>query len=237
MTSSALEKSTSLFPVGDTPLPAELVDVALKDCGRGIATTAADFTRDQLKIAQYLSPPLDPADGLYMPELRAGQYFVQSVFARDSVTAIFVDYIPCHIQWAQNRGGFVARYLERPSEAVQVDKGGRWTAWAMPNGDDLTETKELYGIYDGVPALFSCTSTFISFARSMQSQFASYRHPKDPDKPLPSYIRKYDLRTFQKVGPGGKRWFMPTLRGSDWVTRAEYDRAHAFYEVIRGSGS
>jgi hypothetical protein len=208
-----------------------MVDVAAENCGSGIATQPGDFTRDQLKIAQPLSPALDPNCGLYMPDLKVGQFFIQSVFARDSVQAIFVAYIPCHIEWGQNRTGFVARYLQRPSEAIQVDKGGRWSAWVMPNGNDLTETKELYGLFDGVPALFSCTSTFLQFARTMQSQFAAYTHPKNHDT-LASFIRKYELRTFQKkVGPRGK-WFMPTLRGSDWVTREEYDRARAFHKVL-----
>jgi hypothetical protein len=225
-----------LFPAGVTPLPAELVEVAAKYCGRGIATTAADFNRDQMKIAQALSPPLDPNDGLYMPGLKIGQYFIPGVFARDSVTAIFVDYVPCWVEWGANRTGFIARYLEKPSEAIQVDKGGRWMDWTMPSGSDLVETKELFGLFDGVPAIFSCTKTLIQFARMMQSTFAAYRHP-DPEKGiLPSYIRKYELRTYQKTGPRGK-WFMPTLRGSDWVTRAEFDRAAAFFEVLRGPSS
>jgi hypothetical protein len=96
-------KSTSLFPVGDTPLPAELIDVAAEDCGHGIATQATDFTRDQMKIAQPLTPALDPNDGLYMPALKVGQLFIQNVFARDSVTAIFVDYVPCYIEWDQKQ--------------------------------------------------------------------------------------------------------------------------------------
>jgi hypothetical protein len=105
----------------------------------------------------------------------------------------------------------------------------------MPSGNDLVETKELYGLFDNAPALFSCTSTFLQFARVMQSQFADCINPKT-QRPFSSYFRKYNLCTFQKVGPRGK-WFMPTLSGSDWVTRAEFDRAYAFYEVLRGSGS
>jgi hypothetical protein len=66
----------------------------------------------------------------------------------------------------------------------------------------------------------------------MQSQFASHIHPKT-QKPMASFARKYLLETFQKVGPKG-RWYLPVMRGSEWVTREEYDRAKAFREVIAG---
>jgi hypothetical protein len=105
----------------------------------------------------------------------------------------------------------------------------------MRNGNDLVETKELYGLFDNVPAMFSCTSSFLQFARALQSQFVAHLRPKT-GKPLASFARKYELGTYQKSGPKGK-WWMPIVRGSEWTTREEYERARAFRDVLAGSGA
>jgi hypothetical protein len=233
---SSKEKEKSLTLVGDVPPPADLVELTADYCGAGLAAQPDEYDRAQLKILQALSPALDPNDAFYNPEANQGDYFIAGGFARPRVQAIFVGGVKVWIEWGANRGGFVARYLERPAEAEQVDKGGWRSAWVTPNGNDVVETKEMYGLFDDVPAMFSCTSSFLQFARTMQSQFAAYPHPAKPGELMPAFARRYLLETFQKVGPKGK-WYMPVMRSSEWVTREQCARALAFYKVVTGANA
>jgi hypothetical protein len=231
-------KSSSLLLV-DAPLPTELLsNIAVGDLGKGLATQAEAYDRTQMKVLQPLSPPLDANDPFYDPQAKAGDFHISGVFTRASIQAIFVQQSACWIEWGEGRTGFVGRHSERPVEAQQVDTGKWRPDWVLPNGNNVVQTTECYGLFDGVPAMFSCTSSFLQFARTLQTLFASHRHPgPDPDKkgkPLPSFICKYTLQTYQKTNARGK-WYMPITRGSSFVTPEEYGHAKAFYQILTGA--
>jgi hypothetical protein len=231
-TTMSNSKSKDVMLVGGAPLPADMVELTAADCGAGLATQPDDYERTQLKIAQALSPILDVNDPFYNPDLKVGDFYIAGGFASKSVRAIFVGQIHCWIEWLADRGGYVDRYLEMPPNVQRVDNGGRRQSLVMPNGNDLVETVEQYLLANNVPCMFSCTSSSLQFARQMQSQFAAHIHPKT-GKPLASFARNYLLETYQKTNQRG-RWYMPVMRGSEWVTREEYQRARAFREVIAG---
>jgi hypothetical protein len=235
MTNKLKETTTSLSPTGGAPLPADIATVAAADCGLGIADQSEDFIFPLLKTAQALSPALDPNDPGYVPGLKPGFFYITGTgFMSETVLAIFVAQLHPFIEWLPGRGGFVERHSKCPGDVAEhkPENGARRPVLVRPNGNVITEVRELYLLANDVPCMQSCAGSFHRFARGLQSQFASYLHPQTK-KPMPSFARRYELRTVQTKNALG-RWFVPIVCSSEWVSRAEYDRAKTFRELVDG---
>jgi hypothetical protein len=230
---TTLKTSTMLTPAGVTPMPADMLEITAADAGLGVSVHADDFLTPMLKVCQGLSPQLDVNDPGHIPGLKPGDLFIASLgLVYESASAIFATQCRVWIEWLPNRAGFVARHDDCPSDVTprKNENGSRWPILTRPNNNIIVETREVYLLVNGTPAMLSCSGSFHKFAKGLQSQFASHAHPKT-QRPVPCFARKYTLTAVQTVGALG-RWYTPITRDSTWVSRAEYDAGKAFHELV-----
>jgi hypothetical protein len=144
-------KATEIAKREAAALPAHLAGIE-EDADAGTSKDMSDNIVPLIYILQPLSPQVNRGTE-QVPGAAAGDIWFRGTknFIKGDVGMVvqwcFFD--KCWIEWAPDRGGFVARHKERPSGAVQVldprdDAGKRkiWKTSADKGANDLVESRE-----------------------------------------------------------------------------------------------
>ena len=229
--------ATALTPL-DTPLSAELEAQAAIDAGLGVSTKSEDQQISLLAILQANSPPCDKRGAGHLLGAEPGHWHLRGDFEHGT-KGIIVQHCGMArgwIEWLPNRQAFVARHPQRPSDAetriVKGDGGRERPSWVRrSNGNVLQETRELFLLVDGrSPFMFSCVSTFHSFARELNSYLLQITDPKT-GLPRPSFMRRFRLYTVPASNQLG-HWFKPAFQDLGFVSAAEYQTARVLAKIV-----
>jgi len=151
---AAPQKSTAVTErksdsVVDTAAQDELAKMMAADAGRGVSTAMEDNVVPLIYILQALSPQVQKKKpDTYIDGAEAGMIWFRGskdlVSGDDGIPVVPCYFSKCWIEWLPERGGFVARHMEKPEEAVlKTDaENPKRKFWAMPNGNILVETRE-----------------------------------------------------------------------------------------------
>jgi len=223
-----LSKAVATKKGGGLPADPELLKMMQGDAGKGVSTAMEDNIVPLLYIIQSNSPQLDRADKIkYLgKDAKAGDLWLRG-------TMTFVDAdtenedsgllgVPCYfnkcwIEWKPDRGGFVARHPSRPDAAelkteVSKESGKERTAWKMPNGNTVVETREhVFLVVDpkvngGRPTalVVPMVSTNHTASREWMGLMNNVLLPNDTT--APSYACVYRLQTVPKKNDQGS-WY------------------------------
>ena len=224
-------------------LPAELLDITAKDAGMGVSFKQEDQLIPLIYILQTGSPAVDKRGDNHIDGAEPGDFWLRNAIEpiKNGEEGILV--IPCEmtrswIEWLPNRQGFVARHSQVPSDVEtrkERDDSGREKTVLIrgENGNLIQDTREFFLLVDGQPFVLPCTGTKHTFARSWNSFYMQFRHPKTGEV-MPSFSRKYRLTTVPASNALGK-WFGLKFQDEGYVqSKAEYDAGKALCLAVRG---
>jgi hypothetical protein len=190
-------------------------------------------------VLQQMSPSIDKRGDNYIEGAEAGDFWLRNSLkpihnGEEGIIAIPVDMLHTWIEWLPNRGGFVARHDAPPADMVaktiRGDDGREKDVLMRGNGNLIVETRELYIMVDGDPYVFPCSSTKHTFAKSWQTMWHRFKHPKT-GKIMPAFARKYRLVTVPTSNALGK-WFGLKFEDVGESTLAELKAGIAFSDAI-----
>jgi hypothetical protein len=231
---------TELTTVTQGFVSQELLDVSEQDEGLGVSFKPEDQLLPLIYVLQTNSPSVNKRGDAYIQGAEPGHFWLRNSLnpIRDGAEGIAV--IPCEmvrtwIEWLPNRGGFVARHDIPPQDMVtklvRGDDGRERSVLQRESGNILQDTREFYVIEHGFPYVLPCTGTKHTFARSWQSMFHQFRHPKT-GKIMSAFTRKYRLTTVPMSNAVGE-WFGLKFQDMGEVTISEYNEAKAFYYAVK----
>lgn len=221
-------------------LPAELLDLAQEDAGRGVSFKQEDQLIPLIYVLQSNSPVVEKRNNPnYIEGAEPGHFWL-----RNSIHPIVngetgIEVIPCGMQrtwieWLPKRQGFVQRHPDPPADmetrTVRDDEGRERQVLGRPNGNVLQDTREFYLLVGDQPYVLPCSGTKHSFARQWQSMYHQFRHPKTGDV-MPSYARKYRLTTVPASNALGK-WYGIRFSDLGSVTVPEFKAGRALNDAI-----
>jgi hypothetical protein len=181
---------------------------------RGVSFKAEDQLVPLIYVLQALSPQVEKRGDNYIEGAEAGDFWLRNSLdpirnGEEGIIAVPVDMFRTWIEWLPNRGGFVARHNAPPGDMVakmiRGDDGREREVMVRGNGNFIVDTREFYIMVDGDPYVFPCSSTKHTFARSWQTMFHRFKHPKT-GKILPAFAHKYRISTVPQSNVHGK-WF------------------------------
>lgn len=223
-------------------VPDELLDITEQDAGLGVSFKPEDQLLPLIYILQTNSPVVDKRGDVYIEGAEPGHFWLRNSLEpiRDGIQGI--DAIPCEmhrtwIEWLPNRGGFVARHPEQPSDVkttmIRGDDGREKQVLVRgESGNIIQDTREFFILVDGWPFVLPCTGTKHTFARSWETMFHQFKHPKT-NKVMPAFSRKYRLTTVPQSNAQGK-WFGIKFQDLGFVSLPEYNEAKSFHEAVKG---
>jgi hypothetical protein len=212
------KKEVAVTESNVTSLPTAVVpSEARMGAGRqeGISNLQEDNLVPFIVVLQKASPQVDRASDNHVEGAEPGDIWIRNFPDREIVPGEEgFDFQVCHVEhcWVAWRprnqgGGVVAKYRDRPQEAVEKanpDNPGK-TAWTMPDGSVLVETRYLAGNVllgsDAVPYMIALTSTGHTFYKRLNGQLRVMRFPNG--KPINSYDRKFRLTTKRQTNSYG----------------------------------
>ena len=173
-------------------------------------TTSDDYSVPFLKLLQKMSPEVDPDDGAFLKEAKAGMFF-------DSTTGELlesVDFIPCYyrrtiVEWRtrEEGGGFVAQHEPGHEQQFGRDDSGRWVT---PNGTYLSDTRYFFGLRvksgnDLIPSIISFTSTQIKKSRTWLTRMQVLKYAKNDGSmaTLPIYAHIWKISSVPEENEKG----------------------------------
>lgn len=228
----------------DNTLPAELLELAKQDAGKGLSTRQEDNITPIIYFLQSNSKAVDPNEPSYIDGAKPGDILLrgmdqpivsgkEGVWFQPSFFCIrYNEWIP-----RDNGGGFVASHSELPAEAEKVvdPSNPNKVKWRMPNGNEVLETRIHAGFVHNhgpvpLPFVLSLTSTGHTFSRQWMFAMNQKRTP-DGDA-WPSWAYLYRIRTVPKQNKQGK-WHAPEIVESTPVTsRADYERGKVLHQAF-----
>lgn len=187
-----------------------------QDAGRGTSQDMSDNIVPLIYILQALSPQVVKGAPQYLgKEAVPGAIWPRGtkdiIDGEEGILVQPVHFSKCWIEWLPDRGGFVARHLTRPAEAVQQEdpKKPEKKIWVMPSGNTVNESREhvvlVHGVYDKpvpfvIPMSGSQHSSSRGWMRLMNKKFA-------PNGEIaPAYAYLYIMRTTHRTN-GKDNWF------------------------------
>jgi hypothetical protein len=228
-----------------TQLPAEqdeYLELTGQYAERGVSFKQEDQLLPLIYVLQALSPQVEKRGDAYIEGAEAGDFWLRNSLdpirkGEEGISAIPVEMFRTWIEWLPNRGGFVARHNEPPADMVakviRGDDGREREVMARANGNLIVDTREFYIMVDGDPYVLPCSSTKHTFARSWQTMFHRFKHPKT-GKIMPAFAHKYRLSTVPTSNALGK-WFGLKFEDAGSSTLEELRTCIAFSNaVIKG---
>jgi hypothetical protein len=232
--------------VGETgALPADLMDLTEEDAGKGVSFKQEDQLIPLIYILQSNSPVVEKRGISYIEGAEPGHFWLRNslhpiVNGEQGILAIPCGMSRVWIEWLPQRQGFVMRHPDIPSDAeeqlVRADNGQeRRMLIRKSNGNILQDTREFALLVTApdiadLPFVLPCSGTKHSFARSWQTMFHQYRHPRTRDI-MPSFARKYQLTTVPASNAQGK-WFGIKFTDLGWVSSEQYQTARQLNEAM-----
>jgi hypothetical protein len=226
----------------DGKLPSvEMLDQMQRDAGSGVSFERDDQLMPLLRILQSNSPQCSARDPAYLANAAPGDWWARNALnpvikGETGMRALFCGQRHVDIEYAPDRGGFVAKHDETPTDLVDgLNKNGRVIKLRQSTKNVVEHVREIYLLLelDGLwlPYVFGCTSTQHQFARQWQTHLHQYRHPKN-NNVMPAYARTYRLTTYGTRNIYGS-WFAPRFTDLDWTEKTVYDKAHEFALFVR----
>jgi hypothetical protein len=217
----------------------EMLAMMQEDEGKGVSFKAEDQLIPMIYILQSNSPVVDKRGDAYIEGAEAGHFWLRNSLnpiadGEAGIEVIPVEMVHTWVEWLPQRQGFVMRHLKPPadmaSKTVRGDDGRERQVLMRENGNVIQETREFYLLCNGQPFVLPCTGTKHTFARSWQTLFHQFKHPKTGNV-LPAYSRKYLLRTVPQSNAVGK-WFGLKFEDLGNVSVEEYKAARMFYNAV-----
>jgi hypothetical protein len=229
---------TQLVP-HETALPAELIEQTAADSGRGVSTRPEDQLIPIVYVLQTNSPACDKRGAGYIEDAEPGHFLLRGAIEPIRDGTVGIDVIPCgmthsFLEWLENRQGLIGRHAKPPSDievrTIKGEGGRERASLVRSNGNLIVDTREFFLLIEGAPYMLPCYGTRHTFAKTWQSRFQQYKHPRT-GAVLPSFARRYRLRTVATSNALG-HWYGLQFTDEGWVSVAEYQLARALNDVV-----
>lgn len=209
-------------PAGDSSLPdfiREAKDTMEGFEGIDTSTMSIPF----IKIAQPLSPQINPKKTEYIDGLQAGQFFnsVSKAVYGETLEVIVLAFERLFIEWQPDRGGFVAAHNYENAERLAVTKD--FGKWKTKSGNDLQENYTYFALVCGREkegiAVLSLTSTNIPAAKAWNRRLVS-TVMTNGEKARPFYLR-WTLSTVYAENEKGS-WYKVQADMAGYIDEVQY---------------
>jgi len=228
-----------------TQLPAELLGALEEDAGVGLSTKMEDNIVPLVYLLQANSKAALKGHDKYVPGAEGGSIWLRNAEQSESLIdgeegMIFLPcfFSKCWIEWAPDRGGFVARHAERPANARLVDKEGddgkMRKGWEMPSGNTVNESREFSGFVKKDGAMLPYTIPLSGSGHQVgKNWMTAMNNQKTPSgKTLPIYSYYWRLRSKLRT-VGENSWYQfDVSREAPITTMAERDLAKALHDAF-----
>jgi hypothetical protein len=240
MTKSTKLEIVTASSVASLELANDLLEITKQDAGLGSSPDPQDRLLPLITVLQTNSPICDKRSPNHIAGAEPGNFWFRNdlIPIRDGLTGFLCT--PCGMQrvwleWGPVRGsGLFGRHPEQPKNVTMrpSEDGGRMIMVRADNGNTIQETREVFMIVDGKPYVFSVHGTAHTAVRMWQSLIDQVRHPQSGG-PMPACAQIYNVTTIPRSNPKGN-WFNPKAEFRGFVpTRAEYDFAKEFAEIVK----
>jgi len=176
--------------------------------------TMADTIMPRLSVLQALSPTVNKRKPEYVPGAEPGMILnVATLELFTERRLLPVHYIRHHVEWRQNRGGFVADHGEDDSIMARVVSRDDKNFEILDNGNIIQPTPTWYCLdldNDGAMVVLSMPRTHSRTSRSWMSQVTNEKitHPGTGQKfNPPMFFRSWVLGTFL-TSDDKNEWFI-----------------------------
>jgi hypothetical protein len=181
----------------------------------------------QIRIEQ-TNPSTNPVEGV-----QPGDWVIGNVTHAHELSVLFCGLIHTKTEFGANRGGFVARHLTLPANAVTlpVKDGERRPRVVCPDvGTEIRDTSEVYLLLlpHLTPAVYYAASTAINPMRMWQLIMKNTHVHPGTGRLLPEYAKTYALATQLKNGAKGS-WYLPQYTDRGWTQDENASRAAQKY--------
>lgn len=174
-----------------TNLPAEITDWdALAGAGYE-ETKSDDYSRNFVYVLQSLSPTVRNR------RMEEGNFYIPGLDL-EIPREPGLSFIPVYtqqrfVEWAPNRGGFVAIYDPTDQVVLNARESGEWGAYTTKDGNDLVQTFYMFAmaeLFPGswAPVCFPITSTKIRQYNGLRSKLNLLRLPSGKPYPLFAHV-------------------------------------------------
>ena len=251
----AQEASGNLpVPQASAAPPADLMEFAAEQGGRGVSTAADDNLVPLIYVLHYSSPQVDRRDNAYIEGAEPGDIWLRGAPLGMEIIkphdGLLVQ--PCYFykdvgEWRprQEGGGggqgFICRHPEEAAKDVagaveDPDDKNHWTITRNGEVHDLVETRNhavlVYHPSGRVmPYLIPLSSTGHGVSRAWMSQINGQiiQQGSKKGEPWDSFARLYVLRTEPRANKLGK-WFSFTTEEGPWCDREKYLMGRKLHE-------
>ena len=243
--SAVVKKSDSEVPAAASSLLAK----AAEHAGMGVSQAAEDNLIPLVRILQSNSPQIDRRNPAYIEGAKPGDIMMRNtttpiVDGDTGVRVVPVLWFKEWVEWVprEQGGGIAGRHPERPSNAFQKPhpENPDRMIWALPNGNELVETRNVVVMVNGVPFNIPMTGTNHTAAKAWETLKNQQRVPSGLDadgKPTgltsvlaPAWAYSYRLKTLYR-SRSGNNWYSWQADMPEWHNdEALFDAALALYE-------
>jgi hypothetical protein len=221
-------------------VPDDLLEITKADARLGASDDPADRLLPLITVLQTNSPICDKRSPNHIAGAEPGNFWFRNdlIPIRDGLTGFICT--PCGMQrvwleWGPTRGsGLFGRHPQQPENVTMrpSEDGGRTVMARVDNGNVIVETREVYLIVDGKPYAFSAHGSAHTPMRQWQSLMDQITHPQT-GKAMPTCAMRFQIATIARSNARGN-WFIPKVDFRGFVqTRAEYDTAKQFAEIVK----
>lgn len=214
-----------------------------RDAGAGVSDMdAGDVALPYIAILQGLSPQVNPGAPQFIEGAQASMFLNNvslDVYEGRKEGLIFVNcaYERKLVEWVDRDkgGGWVAEYPV-DSDIRQEAKPNDRKQPILPNGNLLIETAYHYGLYKdpetGVwgQCVTTLKSTGLKVNRRWNNELLTTRIP-GTEIIAPRWLYAYQLRTVLEQ-KANNSWWQLSIEKRDIVSKAVYDQAKMFYQLI-----
>jgi hypothetical protein len=222
-------------------IPVELAELTRGDAGQGVSFDRDDILTPLARILQTNSPQCSPRDAAYIAGAEPGHWWLRNalhpiISGVDGISAIHCGQRHVWIEYAPQRGGFVAKHDVEPTDLVDgLNDKGRPISIRSSTKNVVEHVREIYllTLLDSVwlPYVFGCSKTQHQFAKEFMTHICQHRHPTS-GAVMPSFARTYKLTTIPTKNALGS-WFKPKFEDLGWTPKAEYLEAKKFHQFVQ----
>jgi hypothetical protein len=237
------QKSTAVATRQEANVPAYLQERLESDAGKGTSTDQEHNLVPMIYVLQGLSPQTQPGNPKRIEGAQQGMLWLRN--APEEIELVGEEGVlfqPCafwqdFVEWAPNRGGFVARHARMPSDAEFVEEEGEngkpRKVWRRPNGNSVADTRNHAGfIYipgrAPLPYVIPLTSTGISVSRAWM--FAMNGEQVN-GVTMPSFAVQYRLSTLLRQ-KDNLSWYVLNWKKEGYVTEEEYEMGLSLHNAF-----
>lgn len=225
--------------------PAEVAAALDEDAGAGVSRKMEDNVVPLVYLLQANSKVALKGHDKYVQGAEGGSIWLRNAESSESLIdgeegLLFLPayFTKCWIEWMPDRGGFVARHHDRPTQARLVpregDDGRIRNVWEMPNSNVVNESREFSGFVKNggklLPYTIPLSGSGHMVGRNWMTSIGNQRTPSGKEAPLWAYW--WRLRTKLRT-VGENSWFSyEVTRDEPITTLEERDLAKALNEAF-----